>query len=658
MHLLDIKADNLMGRSFHHGLSKVNLIIGRNDTGKTAILNAIRLLFTDKLVDQRGKQIRAMELASGPSIVVEGNTSDGENIVRSWGKKKASEGMVNLPPVLLDSRVYFNLSPGERTKFVFERFAGEIGTTRDEILASIQSEPIKDATPDTETSLRSILSDLRTAPSEIRIFLDSALVKLEASVKSYKEVSDRMASTIAGLTQLDAQYATAPTNVQEIKDQVAKLRALQAELSEKIGALKKTAADYAKKCLTADRLKTSISACPDHSVRLVELEQLIASTEAALPAEDSKTVALHQHWNAARENHLSILAHHKELSTRLDDIKKRKEHLLATGECPFCKSKVLDVNESGLDTSIQNIEYQIKGAEQIISDRAEICAGAAKGLQDAQNKDTEVAKSQAALRSLRNEQRSLITKSKERMVFESDLAALGDLIAPDTTALIELESQYRVAVTDAQKLDQDLVLAGNASNHKLRMLQSQKEKATADAGLRGAKMVQEKLIEARDGMVKKVIESLIVKTDPFLKDIVNFKLAFKDGDIGCWRPSGQLPESEIGRDPNRKSGPHLSNWVPHDLFSGIQQALTYAALSVALASDSPFKLVIVDEVTRFDAKNKALFLAKMNQAVREGVVDQVFLCDTTEAPYQDVIAIENVLPGDPINIISTDPTES
>lgn len=630
MHLLDIKAENLMGRSFHHGLARVNLIIGRNDTGKTAILNAIRLLFTDKLVDQRGKQIRAMVLSSGPTISVEANTDNGDTITRSWGKKKDTQGVIDLPPVLLDSRVYFNLSAGERTKFVFERFAGDIGTTKDEILASIQSEPMEYPSAETEVALRSILSDLRTSPSEIQPFLDGSLVQVDLSLKAYKETSSRMAATIAGLTQLDAQYATAPTNVHEIKDAVAVLRKTQADLSEKIGGLKKTVADYAKKMTTRDALVKQLAEIPDHSEAIKTLAGSITTEEPKLLKTPAVTREIGDVLSKAQMDLLRRENEHDACVSSISTLQERKNEIESTGACPYCKHPGTDALAE-MDKEIALYETKRAAFKLTLVRLHSLVNAANKTLKDAEKQDSENATRFAAVQKWKREREILILQMEQRPLIKTQLTALGDLTPPDTTALIKLESGY---VTDAQKLDQDLVLAGNAANHKLRMLQSQKEKATADAGLRVATMIQDKLTDARDSMVKKVIEGLIAKTDPFLKDIVNFKLAFKDGDIGCYRGA---------------------NWVPHDLFSGIQQKLTYAALSVALASDTPFKLVIIDEVTILDSINKALFLAKMCRAVHEGLVDQVFLCDTSLEPYKARISEH---PMDVVAIISTDPKES
>ncbi len=63
-------------------------------------------------------------------------------------------------------------------------------------------------------------------------------------------------------------------------------------------------------------------------------------------------------------------------------------------------------------------------------------------------------------------------------------------------------------------------------------------------------------------------------------------------------------------------------WVSIDTFSGAEKAVTQMALGVALASRSDFKLAILDEVSRLDNENVEKLLSNLNALVDSKELDQ------------------------------------
>lgn len=64
------------------------------------------------------------------------------------------------------------------------------------------------------------------------------------------------------------------------------------------------------------------------------------------------------------------------------------------------------------------------------------------------------------------------------------------------------------------------------------------------------------------------------------------------------------------------------DWVSIDTFSGAEKAVTQMALGVALASRSDFKLAILDEVSRLDNENVEKLLSNLNALVDAKELDQ------------------------------------
>jgi hypothetical protein len=77
-------------------------------------------------------------------------------------------------------------------------------------------------------------------------------------------------------------------------------------------------------------------------------------------------------------------------------------------------------------------------------------------------------------------------------------------------------------------------------------------------------------------------------------------LAYNDGEIGTFRDG---------------------LFIGHATMSGTEKALAYAAIQAALASKSPVKLMIIDELGRLTDKNIARVLDAASAAINDGRLD-------------------------------------
>jgi hypothetical protein len=102
------------------------------------------------------------------------------------------------------------------------------------------------------------------------------------------------------------------------------------------------------------------------------------------------------------------------------------------------------------------------------------------------------------------------------------------------------------------------------------------------------------------------VKAWIAPARRFTDGILKGRLEFRDGEIG-YVANGQ--------------------WVTHDTFSGTEEALAYAGLAVALAQDSPFKLVLVDELGIIDPETRVAILERMGELVADGTINQFIGAD-------------------------------
>jgi hypothetical protein len=72
----------------------------------------------------------------------------------------------------------------------------------------------------------------------------------------------------------------------------------------------------------------------------------------------------------------------------------------------------------------------------------------------------------------------------------------------------------------------------------------------------------------------------------------------------------------------------IGSWISHESFSGTEEAIAYAAFSVAIAMKSPFRLVVIDELGRLEQVTKDKLMVRMAELVKAGKIDQFIGVDT------------------------------
>lgn len=100
---------------------------------------------------------------------------------------------------------------------------------------------------------------------------------------------------------------------------------------------------------------------------------------------------------------------------------------------------------------------------------------------------------------------------------------------------------------------------------------------------------------------------MLTITNSFFGHILRTPIAYHAGEIGTWRDG---------------------TWVGHKTFSGAEKALCYAAIQAALASLSPFRLMLVDEMNRVHDEYLGKLIDGVDAAVKQKRIDQFVGIDT------------------------------
>jgi hypothetical protein len=184
---------------------------------------------------------------------------------------------------------------------------------------------------------------------------------------------------------------------------------------------------------------------------------------------------------------------------------------------------------------------------------------------------------------------------------EQRAAEMEDHIEAQRARLAELDTQRQAAANQA------------ADKKRLAQAAEEKERATAE----GATIadVRESLGIQKAALIKATFGPLLETANRFTAGILDTPLEYRDGEIGRYKKG---------------------SWVPVRCMGGTHQAVTYAGIQAALGSSAPAKIVVVDELGRFDRENKRKFVANVLAAIQAGVIEQFVGIDVDAAQYAGI----------------------
>jgi energy-coupling factor transporter ATP-binding protein EcfA2 len=619
MVLREIAAAGLKGQKFKIQLGEGNIIVGPNDAGKTAVLDAIRFLCRGKFPE--------VKKGDWPEAIVSGRFDEGA-ITRSINSKGTVSTTGNLEMdldiPLLDPEQYFGLSDKERTNYVFERVQLPDTDTAPSIVAAIErlsfgeehTEAIQKAKEDVIVELR----DCFNQPS-VQEALAQGVEKMRARFTYWNRRAKETQGAVTTLTELKlrGEASAAPANLEA---EIAAAENLVAMINREHGALKQKRDAAEQIIATRRQLQKQLDEDrTDYATLLGNAREKRNALAADFERANDSIIAIDIKELRAElteaENELRK-AHDRQAAAaqQRDDATKLLKALEDQTECPYCHSK-----HTAWKASVQsNLESQMADASTSYEAQSGMVSGGLIRVSDLRariqsfeqiRQKTEAQKLELKRlgddidRILADQEREKKSRAswKERL---ETLGKPGDLKTMGEE-LIQVERRRSLAEGTLSNLKQVKAIETRLQQDLLRADQAAQEHHLAAAQLAVTKKVGKLLDERREAMVNGVVATLLATAEFLAKGILKSPLIIHDGVIG------------------RMAG---AEFVSHHWFGGTAKAITYIAIATALSMSSPFRLVLLDEFGRLDESNQSKVIKRLMAMLENNMIDQFVVVGT------------------------------
>lgn len=683
-----ITAKSIKGRSFAAALTPLTLVHGNNATGKTTVLQALRLalLGYDPSLGKTNKA--TFKLASGPEMAAGAKWESGESITRTWAAKSrsiTSKTTGALPAgfdaVIIDGASFLDAKPAARGLMLRERFPSATDP-KAEILAAIKA----------VDGFTALLNIKPTAAEDLVEWLDDLGDSITEQAKKAKALADQFAKTIAGISTLQLADATTPTGAKHrLEDAQAARDAARSALNKAHSELSQAEAQRASLRAELDRpepanpekshaqLETELAAarhnlreCQDQEQRaratdqankaarlaaerleaeLAQLELRITAQgraptsprEAMPPAPD--LTGIQARYQAALVASSMATAAAKTAAQAAAAAKLAS----STGVCACCeapRSAWSEGKQAAEASALEAAEINARAS----AERAEAKAKAAAAIGEEKDKAEAITEARAVI-ATHNE---LTDRWQDRKAQAAAITATTGEDSEDIAqeidnieCFIESTNQQLAAASahERRAAAQAEAVAANEAHHAAteRLEAAITATAAADANHAIAMEARHKA-EAAAAEQARLAEAEAQRDEQrSLAEIYARMLAVLKAEgvriaaqamapvLAIAQPfvDGLLPSplASLGLEIGRWDGPRF---IYLDTFSGSEKAVTICAIQAALAAASSSRFVVIDEFSQLDAARKQAFVNNLFHAIQTGALEQAIVFDNRQ----------------------------
>lgn len=552
-------------------------------------------------------------------------------IVQKWteraGKITHMGDAPIVPPVLLDiEEEFLNKSGPAKVAMIFLKLdLTDLGFNKSQLNLKLRKAILldrdeQDSGRDEErvdVALSELLDDIQALDEDRAEFkwpVQKWLDEIAATVAVKLEAANTTVKTYTGLVRGSAEISNeAPLKALVNKARLTELRGLVAMARVDLEKRKSDAARRDKASQSLQSIKAELANILDRSEELAALKakkaKRVIDPNIALKNEAVKSLDNTKIEIARLEASLKLNTEQKENAV------KESEEILAHDDCPTCrtagkkwksdfkkelKNRLADFTEKidaekvtlkKLREGQASLEEKVKTLNKAVSER----------LSSDVEEDAKIIQFER-----RQETRDMLKKQ-----FERDSAAFDDDDLPSATnkspvdcealkaELATLELQEREEIAETAK-------AAQAEEARQKVTQATAAKYVLDGAVKVLKQIKVDLMEKGFG-------SFMDSVNLFTSGIMNGSVLYKDGEFGYWRGS---------------------TWVAMDHFSGTEKMLTAIGLSIALAQQSPIRLVCVDEWLR-DKITRMQVMDRLAELKLSDVIDQAIIIDTDSSEYAE-----------------------
>lgn len=634
MHIKTVVGTNLKGRNFNRNFTALNVIAGPNDTGKTSLLDAVRLawLGTTHGVGKKPGEI-FHSFSSADSMTAALYFDDGASIERVWTKKGDKVSTVvrnphnlNVPPVLLDSSEFFSLSTEARLVLLFSRL-------------NLGKEPIQMrvgkllAKLDGVQAARDLLAKrYQPSPDEtFQAYLERVIDKLGDESKEQSAVAKRHRETAAGMIEAqvrNAQSGEAEFQEEEVRRDMGSAKQRLDELLVEKGSAEQRAAARAPSLARRTRLKEGIANYKPQAAAFETYQQGVKDADAALSSYEGKeTVATAQdRVNGLMGRRSELQGNRRAAATELQTVEREHGVILQAECCPTCATKKTgwkavtvekyEARQKELREAIEKADADLLGINMEIN-AAENARDAAKSVEQGIREATRRRAEQASQLERAQTAREFIDEMTPELE-DLERAFPADAENRDIEEMSHIQDQILDARESVSVQERRLQRIADSRLEAKQITEATLARDAAAALAEAYKAGQGILQTLRDEFMADAFKPLLVSVNRYAKGILKTPLEYRANNIG------RVHEEK-------------GNWIPLNAFSGSATAIVLAGVQLALGSDSVAKVAIVDELGRLDGDRKRQLLRNVAQAIAEGHLDQFIGVDVSDEAYAPLI---------------------
>lgn len=602
MHISHIQS-NIKGRTIDFELYPATLVIGPNFSGKSALLTALRLGMAGYLPPPIGKAGQSIYSALAPTPGEPGTleirlhvTHRTEGIrfqegqfISTWTKTASGSvrgdvgtpAGLRLPGVLVDPRVFFGMTSTQRTRAIFEACGTEgIG------LPSIEA-AINEACPGYPPGKAVVVSAIQAAYPTVGI--DGAIPKgIEVAKAIISVAKDAMRTQSAVVTTLN----TADEIPQDVGPEIIEKERLLSDAQHRMAKARAEQQAY-------DRSVAAFKALPSPEV----IQKAINDALEFLPGEAPPVVV--PLWPGTDEQ-ISLEEWEQRVTVLMRTNQSISENNTRLRRAIADRSAKKPCSQCGSSEwpNLAHLEEELAKVPQPVD--LTWHQGALLLWKEAEQN-----------RSNNNENRarrlSEIEVLKQRL--ESVNAARWGGMPPQPDP--EAVTKAAMAVASLE------TALGLLREQQGKLIAYQNRQAERDAAQRAfARALEEEgaatrivnaLTQFQQRHIEGAFNEVLAASQEFTAGILNSPLEYANGELG-------RRVSEFDRKLGSKSP--IGSWISHEAFSGTEEALAYAAFSVAISKRAKFRIVFLDELGRMEGEIRDRVLIRMVDLVKSGTIDQ------------------------------------
>lgn len=637
MKLTKISARGFKGRdAFSYDLRPINVLFGNNFRGKTRVMDAIRLALLGYLPELGNTNPATFGLASGPEMQVVAHFDNGLVITRTWSLSGNTVKKTEIIPdeiramgdlsVMLNAEEYFGLSDRARVEYVFTKCAGQMGMDPVAITGRVRTKALGEFPADQYEEIWKSIYDEAEAGEYMAApeFVEVALNRFTVIYKEQKIAAVRAEKMIQQLTEMRLGDDPSPSIATLERDRAA-LNGQLAVLLERKG---QTTGNFDRVRVANIRREAINRELEAGNKAYAEMKELTAKVEdvdrlsdmevtpETVQAAQADVARATREWEEQSRLKSGALGARIKAEKSLGDLDSKDE-------CPYCGAKGdgwKALRAAELATEIDAQKHVVEAQELKMAEFARFTAQAT----DAYNALLRRQKEQSERNDYKNQLKGRIAKLETQLARIEALAEERSRLIPDDPTVKEaadsVQAQITVKSNEQREVDREMkVLTGRQFELK-RLADAEKSRDEALATVKVAEASGKELRVIQGEMVEQAFKPLLERANSFFGRTLLTDIAYHDGEIGTWR-DGQ--------------------WVGHRTFSGTEKALTYAAIQAALVMQSPFKIMMVDELARLDNGSADGVINAVCRAVDDGRIDGFVGIDTGRGDFYSAHASAN-----------------